>query len=77
MIGSSFGITPELILWLVPLVIWDAVWKAIGLWKSAKNNHLVWFIFIFIVNSLGILPIIYILFFQKKRRSVARRKRRR
>lgn len=55
-----------LIALLVPMIIWDLVWKAVGLWKSSRNNQIVWFIFILIVNSLGILPIIYIAFFQKK-----------
>lgn len=53
---------------LMPLVIWEIAWKGAGLWKSARNNQLYWFIAVLIINSLGILPIIYIYFFQKKRR---------
>jgi len=52
--------------WIIPLVIWDLVWKAFGMWHSARNKQPVWFFFIFIINSLGILPILYIYFFQKK-----------
>ena len=56
--------------WLIPVIIvvavWDAVWKLIALWKSARNNHLAWFICIAIFNTLGILPIIYILLHKKK-----------
>jgi len=48
------------------LVIWEAVWKGIALWRAGKNNHLAWFICIFIFNTLGILPIIYIFGFSKK-----------
>ena len=29
--------------------------------EICRNNHLVWFIFIAITNTVGILPIIYIL----------------
>ena len=51
--------------WFIPLIvivaIWDSVWKLIAMWKAARNNHLAWFICIFIFNTLGILPIIYIL----------------
>jgi len=51
--------------WLIPVIcvlaLWDCVWKFIGLWKSARNNHLAWFICIAIFNTIGILPIIYIL----------------
>ena len=53
---------------LIVLAIWESIWKAIALWKSGKNNQLAWFIFIFIINSAGILPILYIFFFQKNKR---------
>jgi hypothetical protein len=56
--------------WLTPLiiicVIWDVTWKLIGLWKAGRNNELVWFICIAIFNTLGILPIIYILLKKNK-----------
>jgi len=47
--------------------LWDVVWKGIALWRAARNSHQIWFIFLLIVNSVGILPIIYILFFSKKK----------
>jgi hypothetical protein len=56
--------------WLIPAIIiiatWDAVWKLIAMWKAARNNHLAWFICIFIFNTIGILPIIYILINKNK-----------
>ena len=51
-------------LWLYPALAWTIVWKSIGAWKAARKGHLVWFIGFFIVNTFGILPIIYLLFFQ-------------
>lgn len=51
---------------IVNLVIWEAIWKGVALWKSGKNNQLTWFVCIFIFNTIGILPIIYIKFFQRK-----------
>jgi hypothetical protein len=55
--------------WFIPIIIiisiWDAVWKLIALWKAARNNHLAWFICIAIFNTIGILPIIYILINKK------------
>jgi len=48
--------------WLILLLIlWDVTWKVIAMWKAARNNQLVWFICIAIFNTIGILPIIYIL----------------
>ena len=46
--------------------VWDGVWKAIALWKSAKNNQLSWYICILVFNTIGILPILYIKFFQRR-----------
>lgn len=51
---------------IVTAIIWEYVWKGFALWKAGRNNHLSWFLAIFILNTLGILPIIYLLFFQKK-----------
>ncbi|MCL2511262.1 MAG: DUF5652 family protein [Bacteroidales bacterium] len=48
------------------LAIWDGVWKLIALWKAARNGDLGWFICIAIINTVGILPIIYILTHKKK-----------
>ena len=59
--------TPLLVLFVVAIIIlaiWDAVWKLIALWKSARNNQLAWFICLAIFNTVGILPILYIYCFQ-------------
>ena len=50
---------------IVVLAIWDGVWKLIAMWKSARNQQLAWFICLAISNTAGILPILYILLFQK------------
>lgn len=55
---------------IVILAIWDGVWKLIALWKSARNGQLAWFICLAIFNTIGILPILYILFFQKQEPAV-------
>jgi len=51
---------------IIVLALFDAVMKVIAMWKSARNNHLVWFIFIAIFNTVGILPIIYLVLHRKK-----------
>ncbi|MCA9380613.1 hypothetical protein KC675_05545 [Candidatus Dojkabacteria bacterium] len=55
----------ELPVFLIPLIvvlsIWESIWKAIALYKAGGNKDLAWFIFIFIFNTAGILPIIYVL----------------
>jgi hypothetical protein len=51
---------------IIPLVIRDTVWKLIAMWKSARHGQLAWYICLAIFNTIGILPILYILLFQKK-----------
>lgn len=53
--------------WFVLIAFWDIIWKGIGLWKAARNSQKYWFVAILFVNSVGLLPILYIKFFQKKR----------
>lgn len=52
---------------IILLALWDGVWKTIGMWKSARNKQLAWFICIAIFNTVGILPIIYVMWGQKDR----------
>lgn len=52
---------------LIALAVWEIIWKGIGMWKAARNSHLYWFTAILVFNTAGILPIIYIYFFQKKK----------
>ena len=49
------------------LVAWTLPWKGVALWRSARNQHLVWFIVLLLVNTLAILEIIYIFGFSKKK----------
>jgi len=65
---------------LVALVIWSAFWKLVALWKAGRNNSPVWFIVLALVNTLGILEILYIFVFSdccKKKTTPKPRKSRR
>ena len=53
-------------IWLIYLIlVWTAIWKLLALWKSARNKHIAWFIVLGVVNTIGILPILYIYVFSK------------
>jgi len=71
-----FQLMPEMWVWMIPLLIWTAVWKGIGLWKSGRNNQLPWFVAMFILSTAGLLPIVYLVWFQKKPRKSRPKKRR-
>ncbi|HPU95018.1 MAG TPA: DUF5652 family protein [Candidatus Gracilibacteria bacterium] len=56
-------------IWIVPLMIWSMVWDGIALWKAARNGSKRWFIVILLLNTAGILEILYIFIFGKKTES--------
>ena len=45
--------------------IWTIIWKGFALWKSAKKNKMIWFIILLVVNTIGILEILYIYIFSE------------
>ncbi len=54
--------------WVIPiLAVWEGIWKGFALWRAARNSHLAWYICIVIFNTIGILPIVYIFGFSKKK----------
>jgi len=55
-------------MWVIisTLIFWSLIWKGIALWKCGRNNQLNWFIAIIILNTAGILPIVYLVWFQRK-----------
>lgn len=52
------------------IIIWSMIWKGIGLWKAGRNNQLIWFIAMLVINSAGILPIVYLVWFQKNKSTI-------
>ena len=49
-------------------LIWSLIWKGLALWRAAKNDSTIWFIVLLIVNTLGILEILYFFVFGRKKR---------
>lgn len=47
-------------------LVWVLIWKGLGLWHSARNKQKIWFIAMLVLNTVGILPIIYLLFFRRR-----------
>ena len=51
---------------MVLLIVWTLLWKCYSVWLASKNNHKKWFVALIILNTLGILEIIYIFKVAKK-----------
>lgn len=45
---------------LALIILWSLFWKGLALWHSAKRKQPWWFVIILILNTLGILEIIYL-----------------
>jgi len=41
------------------LIIWSLVWKGLALWRAARNGHTAWYIVLLLLNTVGILEILY------------------
>lgn len=52
----------------IPLLIWSLFWKGLALWTAGNRKEKIWFIILFLVNTIGILEIIYLLTRKKSKK---------
>jgi hypothetical protein len=52
---------------LAIIVLWSLFWKGCALWHAARRGEVWWFIAILLINTLGLLEIIYLFGFAKLR----------
>lgn len=57
---------PAFVTLFVFIFLVDFVLRALSLWRAARANQSIWFIALLIFNTIGILPLIYLLFFSKE-----------
>jgi hypothetical protein len=48
------------------LLVWSLYWKGLALWKAARAGHRGWFVALVVINTIGILDILYLYIFSKK-----------
>lgn len=51
---------------VLALLLWSIVWKGWALWLAARRNEKIWFIILLIINTAGILEIVYIFLIAKR-----------
>lgn len=56
---------------VILVLIWTLLIKGIALWKSARSGHKAWFIFLLIVNAVGIPELVYLIWFSKDSQKAA------
>ncbi len=66
MMNQFYQLSGIMMFGLILLSIWSLIWQGLGLWYSAQNRQKGWFLAILILNTLGLLPIIYLIWFNQK-----------
>lgn len=61
----NFPNIPPFILFI--LFVWSLAWKGFALWTASRLDQRNWFIAILVLNTVGILEIVYLFFFAKKK----------
>lgn len=51
---------------IIVLAIWTLIWKGLALWRASRNYQKVWFVVLLVVNTVGLLEILYLFLFSKK-----------
>ncbi|MCC6404891.1 MAG: hypothetical protein IT405_00705 [Candidatus Yanofskybacteria bacterium] len=54
-------------LWYLALFAWVVVWKGLALWRAAQKEQKWWFVVLLVINTLGILEILYVYVFSVER----------
>jgi hypothetical protein len=63
-ISNYLGVSIEVAIALFAIMlIWEIIWSGMALFKSAKNNHKIWFVILLLFHTWGILDILYIYVF--------------
>lgn len=64
---AEIGYPFNILTFIVPFVLLDLILRGFALWKSARKDQNIWFIALLIVNSMGILPLIYLVLNKDKK----------
>ncbi|OGM12550.1 hypothetical protein A2V80_01000 [Candidatus Woesebacteria bacterium RBG_16_39_8b] len=66
---ESFGKNySQLFMYLIPFLLFDVIMRGMALWRASRAGQKGWFIALLIVNSLGLLPLFYLLTHKSKKK---------
>ena len=49
------------------IIVWSIILKGLALWRAARYDQRNWFVAILVLQTLGILEVVYLFKFAKKR----------
>ncbi len=65
-VAGYLGVSTNMAIAIILIIsVWTIIWKGLALWKSARKTQMAWFIILLVVNTIGILEILYIYIFSK------------
>ncbi len=56
---------------MVIFSLWSVFWKGLALWRAARNGEKYWFIGLLVINTVGLLEILYLFVFTKGEKGVS------
>ena len=63
-------LTPQFAAIFIPIifviVFWTIALKGYSLWSAARGNQKKWFVALLVINTFGILEIVYLIWFRPK-----------
>lgn len=67
----TYTVTATQMTLFIILLFWELVWTSLALWKAARHSQPFWFAVMLIVNTAGILPIIYLILSRSRRSTIS------
>ena len=55
-----WGVLALALPFILAVVLWSLVWKGLALWHASRRGQYWWFAILLVVNTFGILEIIYL-----------------
>ncbi|MEZ5788868.1 MAG: DUF5652 family protein [Xanthobacteraceae bacterium] len=63
-ISENFALSLPMI---IIIALWSVFWKGLALWHSARRGEPAWFVVLLVINTVGILEIVYLFLVLKLR----------
>lgn len=73
-VSSGLFASPTMSVFLAVSIIWSLTWKGLALWRAVRRGDRNWYIVLLILNTVGILDILYIYVFSRKGKIVTAEK---
>jgi len=55
---------------LLLITVWSLFWKGIALWRASDTKQKNWFIALLVINTVGILEIVYLFKFAQNKLTI-------